>query len=323
MHPTPDRTAPPDDDALVRRFGYHSKLARMLGWGESFGVGFSFISVTTGIFTTFGFLLSTAGPRGIWTWPVAVAGQTLVALVYGTLAARVPLAGGPYQWATRLAGPLVGWWLGWLSLSFLVIVTVSVDYALVQTAVYPLAGITATPGSLAAGTLVVLATQATLIGWSTPVTARLNNLAVLAELVGLLQLTIVLVVAGRIAGIGQWGNLTSTGAVPAHGWWAWLGPGMLASLLGAYTIVGFEAAATLAEETRQPRRVVPRAMAQAVVVSGVLGMVFLVALAQAIPHPDHITGEPRRSRRSSRGSSAAASSCSWGSSAWPSTPAGR
>jgi amino acid transporter len=130
--PTPD-----DEDGLLRRFGYWPRFARTLGWGESFGVAFSFISVTTGIFTTFGFLLSTAGPRGIWTWPLAVAGQTLVAHVYGygALAARIPVAGGPYQWASRLAGPLVGWWLGWLSLAFLVIVTVSVDYALVQAAV--------------------------------------------------------------------------------------------------------------------------------------------------------------------------------------------
>jgi len=297
MRPSPDHTAlakpapSDDDDALVQRLGYHPRLARSLGWGESFGVGFSFISVTTGIFTTFGFLLATAGPRGIWTWPLAVAGQTLVALVYATLAARVPLAGGAYQWAARLAGPLVGWWVGWLSLAFLVIVTVSVDYALVQAAMFPLAGITATPGSLAVGTLAVIATQAALICWSTPVTARLNNLAVLAEVVGLVQLTIVLVIAGRIANVGQWSNLTSTGAVPTAGWWSWLGPGMLATLLGAYTIVGFEASATLAEETRQPRRVVPGAMVQAVIASGVLGMVFLVALTQAIPHPDRLGGE--------------------------------
>jgi amino acid transporter len=286
---TPTSTPEPED-GLLRRVGYWPQFARTLGWGESFGLAFSFISVTTGIFTTFGFLLATAGPRGIWTWPLAVGGQTLVALVYATLAARVPLAGGAYQWATRLAGPLAGWWLGWLSLSFLVIVTVSVDYALIQTAVWPLAGLAATPATLAAGTLAVIATQAALLCWSTPATARLNNLAVLAEIIGLLQLAIVLVVAGRIAGIGRWANLTSTAPIPAHGWWAWLGPGMLATLLGAYTIVGFEASATLAEETRQPTRVVPRAMVQAVIASGALGMLFLVALAQAIPHPGRIAG---------------------------------
>jgi amino acid transporter len=290
-HPT---ITPPDEEevvvVVVRRFGYRPRLARTLGRGEAFGVAFSFISVTTGIFTTFGFLLATAGPRGIWTWPIAVAGQTLVALVYAALAARMPLAGGPYQWACRLAGPAVGWWTGWLSLAFLVIVTASVDYALIQAALYPLAGVATTPPNLAAGTLVVLATQASLLCWSTPVTARLNNLAVLAEIIGLLQLTIVLLVAGRIAGIGQWNNLLSTGVVPAAGWWSWLGPGMLATLLGAYTIVGFEASAVLAEETRQPRRVVPAAMVQAVVVSGVLGMVFLVALTQAIRYSDRLDG---------------------------------
>jgi len=126
MRSAPDRTAPTtstvptdDDDALVRRFGYRPRLARTLGWGESFGAGFSFISVTTGIFTTFGFLLSTAGPRGIWTWPVAVAGQTLVALVYGTSprGSRWPAGptSGPPGWpAPRWAG---GWggcrWRSW------------------------------------------------------------------------------------------------------------------------------------------------------------------------------------------------------------------
>jgi amino acid transporter len=62
-------------------------------------VAFSFISITTGIFTTYGFALTTGGPRAIWTWLIVAVGQSLVALVYGSLAARVPLSGGPV-WAT-------------------------------------------------------------------------------------------------------------------------------------------------------------------------------------------------------------------------------
>jgi amino acid transporter len=34
----------------------------------------------------------------------------------------------------------------------------------------------------------------------------------------------------------------------------------LSSLMGAWCLTGFEAAADLAEETRQPRRTIPRAM---------------------------------------------------------------
>jgi amino acid transporter len=56
---------------------------------------------------------------------------------------------------------------------------------------------------------------------------------------------------------------------------------MLATLLGAYTIVGFESASNLAEETHEPHRVIPKAMLRAVLVSGVVGFAFLIALAYA------------------------------------------
>jgi amino acid transporter len=56
---------------------------------------------------------------------------------------------------------------------------------------------------------------------------------------------------------------------------------MLATLLGAYTIVGFEAASNLAEETEEPHRTIPRAMVRAVLLSGAVGMAFLIALSYA------------------------------------------
>jgi hypothetical protein len=65
--PSPDQA----EDQLLERFGYRQGFARTLRSFESFALGFSFISITTGIFTTFGFVLNNAGPRGIWTWPVA------------------------------------------------------------------------------------------------------------------------------------------------------------------------------------------------------------------------------------------------------------
>ena len=67
--------------------------------------------------------------------------------------------------------------------------------------------------------------------------------------------------------------------MPSAGYYAWLGPFMLATLLGAYTIVGFESASNLAEETHEPHRVIPKAMLRAVLVSGVVGFAFLIALA--------------------------------------------
>jgi amino acid transporter len=246
-----------DDDAQLDRYGYRQQFVRSLRNFESFAVAFSFISITTGIFTTYGFALATGGPRSIWTWLIVVTGQALVALVYGALAARVPLSGYSYQWASRLANVHVGWWLGWMSFAFLTIVTVSVDYGLVQVAFQPLIGETYTPTSAALETLVVLALQAVLIIISTRATTRVNNTAVATEVIGIVGLTVLLIIVAAIRSKGHWANLTSTGVVPQAGYYAWLGPFMLATLLGAYTIVGFESASNLAEETIEPHRTIP------------------------------------------------------------------
>src|SRR3984893_562630 len=272
--------AVPNDEELTR-FGYRQQFVRSLRHFESFAVAFSFISITTGIFTTYAFALTTGGTRAVWTWLIVVAGQSLVALVDGALSARVPLSGYSYQWASRLANTHVGWWFGWMSFAFLTIVTVSVDYGLIQVAFQPLIGETFTPTSAALETLVVLALQAALIIFSTRGTTRVNNAAVATEIIGIAGLTVLLLIVAAVRSMGHWSNLGATGAVSHLGYYAWLGPFMLATLLGAYTIVGFEAARNLAEETHEPHKVIPRAMIRAVLVSGIVGFAFLIVLAFA------------------------------------------
>ena len=280
------------DDPLLRRFGYRQVFRRSLRPFESFGIAFSFISITMALFLSFGFLLSVAGPRGIWIWPIAFAGQTLVCLICAALAAKIPVAGVSYQWGSRLANPIVGWWLGWLSFTTLTILTVAVNYAFVQLAFQPMLGITYTPLGAALQTFILLAIEATLIIGSTIITTRLNNLAVVFELVGMIELSIVLFAAALLAGQGDWGNLWSTGTVPEAGWFSWLGPVMLATVLGSFTLLGFESAANLAEETQEPRRVVPKAMIRALLTAGFIGMIFLIAVAVATRDVAATTADP-------------------------------
>src|SRR6202046_1854571 len=260
-------SGPIGEDEELERFGYRQQFVRSLRHFESFAVAFSFISITTGIFTTYSSALTTGGTRTIWTWLIVVAGQALVALVYGALSRRVALSGYSHQWAPPLANAKVGWWFGWMSFAFLTIVTVSVDYGLVQVAFQPLIGETYTPTSAALETLVVLALQAALIITSTRITTRLNNTAVATEIIGIVGLTVLLLIVAAVRSLGHWSNLTSTGPVPAIGYYAWLGPFMLATLLGAYTIVGFESASNLAEETHEPHKVLTQAMVRAVLLS--------------------------------------------------------
>lgn len=275
----------PEPDAAdqhVANAGYQPQFKRTLGKFESFAVAFSFISITTGLFSTYGVVLGSSGPAGIWTWPIATVGTVLVALVYGMLASRIPLSGYSYQWASRLANPVLGWWFGWVSFAFLAIVTVAVDYGFSQVALFPLLGWEYTPLAGALTTAVVMAIQAALIIWSTPILTKINNLAVGAEMIAMIGLTALIAGVIIFGGKGDWSNLVSTGVVPTEGYFGWLGPFMLSALLGAYTLVGWESAANLTEETHNPKQVVPRSMVRAILISGIVGMLFLMVISAGI-----------------------------------------
>ena len=90
-------------DDFCEECGYQPELKRTLGSFQVFAISFAFISVAVGIFATYKIVLQNAGPTGIWLWPIIAVGQTLVALVIAQFAARIPLSGSSYQWASRLA----------------------------------------------------------------------------------------------------------------------------------------------------------------------------------------------------------------------------
>src|SRR5690242_20324042 len=121
------------DEADLAQFGYAQSMERHTGKFASFAVAFAFVSIATGIFTTYGSVLVSSGPMGIWTWPIATVGQLAVGLVLGSLAARIPLTGYSYQWVSRLANPILGWIIGWASFSFLVVAVVAVNYTTAST----------------------------------------------------------------------------------------------------------------------------------------------------------------------------------------------
>jgi amino acid transporter len=67
---------------------------------------------------------------------------------------------------------------------------------------------------------------------------------------------------------------------------------MLATVLGSFTLLGFETAPNFAEETQDPRRMVPKAMIRALTAAGVLGMIFLIAAAVATGNVAATTADP-------------------------------
>src|SRR5262245_2471672 len=275
--------AAPSEDGSAELGGYRQELKRTLGPFQVFAISFAFISVAVGIFGTYDDVLKNAGPAGIWLWPIVAVGQTLIALVIAQFAARIPLSGSSYQWASRLANPRIGWLFGWLSFCYLAAGVVTVDNAMASTALMPLFGIQPDENTARVITLVALVIQAVLVVLSTRLVGLITSAAVGLELVIVVVLTLGLFVAVAVSGDGAVSNLTSRGIAEGAPDYFAIGGGLMAAMImGIATLVGFDAAANMAEEAKDPFRSVPRAIVGSVVAAAVLGMMFVIALTIAI-----------------------------------------
>ena len=270
-------------DEECRDCGYEPELKRTLGSFQVFAISFAFISVAVGIFGTYDDVLRDAGPVGIWLWVIVAIGQTLVALVVAQFAARIALSGSSYQWASRLANPKIGWLFGWLTFWYLAIAVVAMDNALASQALMPLAGVAPNENTARLITLVVLLIQAVLVIASTRLLGIITSSAVGIELAIVVVLVIGLGAVMLFTGSGTLDNLTSRGITAGTPNYFAVGGGLMAGMImGLTTLVGFDSAANLAEEAKDPFRSVPRAIVSSVVAAGVLGLLFVVTLTVAI-----------------------------------------
>lgn len=269
------------------------QLKRTLGGFQVFAISFAFISVAVGVFATYGELLQTAGPVGIWLWVIAAVGQTLVALVVAQFTARIALSGSSYQWASRLANPKVGWFFGWLGFWYLALSVVTMANAMASQALMPLLGMDADEEVARILTLVILAVQAALVIASTRLLGMITSAAVAVELGIVVVLVIALLLVISVTGSGDLGNLGSRGVSIADPNYYAIGGGLMAgALMGLTTLVGFDSAANLAEEAKNPFRNVPRAIVGSVVAASVAGFVFLVVLTASIKDVNTISADP-------------------------------
>ncbi|MBJ7340690.1 amino acid permease [Mycolicibacterium sp.] len=270
-------------DDICRDCGYEPELNRSLNGFQIFAVAFASMSVVMGIFATFDDELRNAGPVGIWLFPIIGVGQLLVALVYAQFAARIPLSGGAYAWASRLASPRIGWVFGWMAFLGALGSPVAIDNALATQVLMPLFNMDANETTGRLITVALLVVQAGMAIAATRIVGWVNSLSVAVEIGILVVLGIAFAAVVVITGDGHTENLFSRGVAEGNANYFAIGGGLMAAaLMGLNTLVGFEVAANMSEEAEDAVRTVPRAIIGATVASAVLGFVFLLILTVAI-----------------------------------------
>ncbi|HLI59200.1 MAG TPA: amino acid permease [Solirubrobacteraceae bacterium] len=253
-----------------------------MGAFSSFALSFSFVSITTGIFGNYSFGIQQGGPRFIWTWILVGIGQTLVALCLAQMAVRVPLAGAMYNWGSRLIGPRYGWFSGWFTLAGYMAGYAGVAYAF-SAYFAPYFGIGTSTRTIVITTVILIVVVATINIVGMKLASHVNNVSVVTEIIGITVLGIGFLIYSLVHGhthVGLTSNVGLAGSRLGH---THFGGFASSILMGAYTLIGFECAADLSEETKGAVRSVPRAIIYSIVISAVLGFFVILGFTLAIP----------------------------------------
>ena len=269
-------------NAATEKFGYQPELKRSLGSFQMFAISFASVSVIIGIFSTFGDVLQTSAARNL-----AFPGRRrrsdprrpCICAIRGPYPAHrlvLPVGVAAGQPEDRLD-------IGWVAVCNVAISAPAIDNALATQCLMPLFNMAPNDATARVITIALLVVQAVIVVMSTRIVGWMNSLAVGVELAIVVVLGIALVVAVAVTGHGSTHNLVSQGIAAGSPNYFALGGGLMGALImGMSTLVGFDAAANMAEEAKNPLRDVPRAIVGSVVSAAVLGMVLVVALTVSI-----------------------------------------
>lgn len=242
-------------------------LRRQLSTLSAAMFGLSYICPTV-VISTFGVIAVRSGGASALAYLIATVAMVLTAASYGRMAARYPESGSAYTYVSRSLNPTLGLVVGWVLI---------LDYFFIPAVICLITGKALEvlwPGSSFRVWIVVVAALASTVNLLGIKVADRVNLSIMTA-----QLTAVAVLWFLCARFT--GSTVGFSLSPFHGSSASALSVMAGAAIACYSFLGFDAVATLAEETVDPTRSIPRATIIAAAAAGLIfvATVYLLALA--------------------------------------------
>ena len=207
------------------------------------------------------------------------------------LASSLPTSGAMYHWASKLGGKGWGWFTAWFNIIGQLAALAGIDYGCALF-VTPLLGLDATTTKRARwSTACILLSHALINHFGIRLVAWLNDFSVTVHIVGVIAIVGALLLFAPKQPrqlLLRAESRTTLRAGPTGG------RSSSDCCRRMWTFTGYDASASVSEETVDPRRRAPWGMVMAVVVSSVVGYLLLIALTLAIKDI------PRGARRAGR-----------------------
>jgi amino acid transporter len=230
-------------------------LHRSLSVWNSLTIGFAVVSPVVGLYAIIGVQTAVTGGGWFAALAICLVMQLLVATVYAELSSQFPIAGGAYKWARHLGGSLTGQFAGVIYISS----TISMLTTTAYTGGVWLAILFGSSGG--EGLTLVLWGTVFLVICTLLNLAHVNvfklviTLGVYAEMVGSVGVALLLFLFFRRHSFSELFQHLGTGTAPSQT------AAFLAALaIAGWAFIGFDACSTIAEETHEPKRMVPRAI---------------------------------------------------------------
>ena len=267
-----------EDAQELNKLGYAQELFRTMGGFSNFAISFSIISILTGAVTLYGHGLKMGGPAQMSIgWPVVTLFTLAVVCSMAELASALPTSGAMYHWSCQLGGKGWGWFTAWFNIIGQIAAIAGIDYGCALF-VTPLLGLAATTQNLLIVYAVILFSHGIINHFGIRVVAWLNDFSVTVHIIG------VIVIVGALLFFAPkqpvsffFAQITSNTEGYSYGWAFVIG-----LLQAMWTFTGYDASASVSEETVDPRRRAPWGMIMAVAVSGIVGYLLLIALTLSI-----------------------------------------
>jgi amino acid transporter len=245
----------PETDLPATATSSPEKLNRSLSLWNSLTIGFATVSPVAGLYAIIGVQTVVTGGGWFGALALCLVMQMLVATVYAELSSQIPIAGGAYKWARQLGGATTGKYAG--------VIYVSSTIAMLTTTAYT-GGVWLALffgfGSEGGLTLVIWGAVFLLLCMvlnlvHVNVFKLVITLGVYAEIVGSFGVALLLFFFFRQHSFSELFQHLGTGTAPSQT------AAFLAALaIAGWAFIGFDACSTIAEETHNPKRMVPRAI---------------------------------------------------------------
>jgi amino acid transporter len=230
-------------------------LHRSLTLWNSLTIGFATVSPVAGLYAIIGVQTVVTGGGWFGALALCLVMQMLVATVYAELSSQIPIAGGAYKWARQLGGATTGKYAG--------VIYVSSTIAMLTTTAYTggvwlaiFFGFESGGGFTLVIWGVVFLLLCTLLNLAHVNVFKLAiTLGVYAEIVGSFGVALLLFFFFRQHSFTELFQHLGTGTAPSQT------AAFLAALaVAGWAFIGFDACSTIAEETHNPKRMVPSAI---------------------------------------------------------------